>query len=38
VKVAKIFTVHSSLVLKRLCALRPEKLEDVLRELRGFFS
>lgn len=38
VKVAKIFTMHSTLVLKRLCALRPEKLEDVLRELRGFFS
>ena len=38
VKVAKIFTMHSTLVLKRLCGLRPEKLEDVLRELRGFFS
>ena len=38
VKVAKIFTMHSTLILKRLGALRPEKLEDVLRELRGFFS
>lgn len=38
VKVGKIFTLHSALVLKRLCALRPEKLDDVLRELRGFFS
>jgi len=38
VKVAKIFTMHSTLVLKRLCVLRREKLDDVLRELRGFFS
>jgi hypothetical protein len=30
--------MHSTLILKRLGALRPKKLEDVLRELRGFFS
>ncbi|MGH9347264.1 MAG: type II toxin-antitoxin system PemK/MazF family toxin [Vicinamibacterales bacterium] len=38
VKVAKIFTMHSTLVLKRICALRHEKLADVLQELRSFFS
>lgn len=38
VKVAKIFTMHSTLVLKRVCALRPEKLIDVLREVRNVFS
>jgi mRNA interferase MazF len=38
VKVTKIFTIHSTLILKRLCALRREKLEDILGELRAFFS
>jgi mRNA interferase MazF len=38
VRVAKIFTLHSTLILKRVCALRPKKLDNVLRELRGFFS
>lgn len=38
VKATKIFTMHSTLVLKRICGLRTEKLDDVLRELRGFFS
>lgn len=37
VKVAKIFTLHSTLILKRLCALRADRLSDVMRELRGFF-
>src|SRR5207248_9830917 len=38
VKATKIFTIHSTLVLRRICALRREKLEEVLRELRAFFS
>ncbi len=38
VKVAKIFTMHSTLVLKRICVLRQEKLAEVLHELRGFLS
>lgn len=38
VKLAKLFTVHSTLVLRKICALRGEKLDDVLRGLRGFFS
>jgi mRNA interferase MazF len=38
VKLAKLFTVHSTLVLKRICALRHDKLDAVLHELRQFFS
>ena len=38
VKLSKLFTVHSTLVLKKMCALRSEKLDDVLVGLRGFFS
>ena len=38
VKTTKLFTMHSSLVAKRICALRIEKMEEVLRSLRGFFS
>jgi mRNA interferase MazF len=38
VKLSKLFTVHSTLVLKRICALRGEKLDDVLLGLRGFFA
>src|SRR5438034_599815 len=30
VKLAKVFTIHSALVIKRICALRPEKLNVVL--------
>ena len=37
-KPAKLFTMHSTLVLKRICALRPERLEAVLVEIRRFFS
>ena len=38
VKTTKLFTMHSSLVAKRICALRTEKMEEVLRSLRAFFS
>lgn len=38
VKPAKLFTVHSTLVLKRICALRHDRLDAVLHELRQFFS
>ena len=38
VKLSKLFTVHSPLVLKKVCALRSDKLDDVLLGLRGFFS
>jgi mRNA-degrading endonuclease toxin of MazEF toxin-antitoxin module len=38
VKLAKLFTIHSTLVLKSICALRAEKLGTVLGEIRRFFS
>ena len=38
VKLTKLFTIHSTLIVKRLCALRGEKLAAVLGELRQFFS
>jgi mRNA interferase MazF len=38
VKLTKIFTIHSTLIVKKLCAVREEKLTAVLNELRQFFS
>jgi mRNA interferase MazF len=38
VKPAKLFTIHSTLVLKKICGLRSEKLHAVLAEIRRFFS
>ena len=38
VKPAKLFTMHSTLVLKKICELRPEKLDAVLADMRQFFS
>jgi mRNA interferase MazF len=38
VKPAKLFTMHTTLVIKRLCALRAEKLDAVLADIRQFFS
>ena len=38
VKSAKLFTIHSTIVLKKICALRSEKLQTVLAEIRRFFS
>ena len=37
VKVTKLFTTHPTLVLKKVCAIRPGRLNVVLRELRRFF-
>lgn len=37
-KLAKVFTIHSTLVVRRLCGLRKDKLAAVLAELRQFFS
>ena len=36
-RLAKLFTLHSSLVVKRLCRLKGEKRDELLRELRAFF-
>jgi mRNA interferase MazF len=38
VKLAKVFTIHSTLVIKKICMLQEEKLHAVLGELRRFFS
>jgi mRNA interferase MazF len=38
VKLTKVFTIHSNLIVRRLCALREQKLATVLGELRQFFS
>ena len=38
VRPAKMFTIHSSLVVRKICALRPEKLDQLLGEIRTFFS
>jgi mRNA-degrading endonuclease toxin of MazEF toxin-antitoxin module len=38
IKPAKLFTMHTTLVLKKLCAVGPEKLSGVLTEIRQFFS
>ena len=38
VKPAKLFAMHSTLVLKKICALRQEKLDAVLADMPQFFS
>ena len=38
VKLTKMFTMHSTLVRKRMCALNKEKMKEVLGELRSLFS
>ena len=35
---AKLFTMHTALVLKKICTLGPEKLSVVLTEIRQFFA
>lgn len=37
VKPTKLFTIHSTLVLKKICALRRAKTTEVLNALREFF-
>ena len=38
VKVSKLFTTHPTLVLKKVCAIKPTSMDIVLRELRRFFQ
>jgi mRNA-degrading endonuclease toxin of MazEF toxin-antitoxin module len=38
VKPTKLFTMHSTLIVKRICALRREKLEEILEAIRHLFS
>lgn len=37
VKISKLFTMHPTLVLRKVCAIRPACLDIVLKELRRFF-
>jgi len=37
-KPTKLFTIHSTLIVKKVCALRADKLTEVLEDLRRFFS
>ncbi len=38
IKLTKIFTIHSSLVLRRIGTLKRTKLQGVLKEMRQIFS
>ena len=38
VKPTKLFTIHSTLVVRKICGLSHEKLNVVLSEIRLFFS
>jgi mRNA interferase MazF len=38
IRLSKVFTLHASLIVRRLCRLRQENLAELLRELRAFFE
>ncbi|MDA1185525.1 MAG: type II toxin-antitoxin system PemK/MazF family toxin [Acidobacteria bacterium] len=38
VKPEKLFTMHTTLILKKICALRADKLSAALAAIRQFFS
>lgn len=38
VKPTKLFTMHSSLISKKVCGLKEKKTEEVLRSVQRFFS
>ena len=38
VKLAKVFTIHSALIGKRICAITESKLERILKTIREFYS
>ena len=38
IKTTKLFTIHSSLIVKKVCALTREKTEETLTSVREFFS
>jgi mRNA interferase MazF len=37
-RIAKMFTIHSALIVKRICAVTAPKMEQVLRSIREFYS
>lgn len=38
VKLAKVFTIHSALIGKRICSITESKLEKILKTIREFHS
>ena len=38
IKLAKLFTIHSALILKQIASLNDQKVQEVLHELRRFYS
>lgn len=38
VKLTKVFTIHSALIDKRICAVSEAKLHEVLKGIREFYS
>ena len=38
VKLAKVFTIHSALIGKRICSITESKLEKILKTIREFYS
>ena len=38
VKTTKLFTMHTSLIVKKVCVLKREKMDEVLRSVREFYS
>ena len=38
VKLGKIFTIHSALILKKLCRVRSEKMKTILGQVKDFYS
>ncbi len=38
VKTTKLFTIHSSLIVKKVCTLTRQKTAEALQAVRGFFS
>jgi len=38
VKLTKVFTTHSTLIVKRICSIKEEKMDQLLKQLRDFFS
>jgi mRNA interferase MazF len=38
IRLSKIFTIHSALIVKRICGISKPKLEEVLKAIREFYS
>src|SRR5438874_7659692 len=38
IRITKLFTIHSALIVKRLCSVKAPKLQEVLKTIRDFYS